>query len=174
MASAVFHIGNDAGITHVAGAFNVPTVGIYGPTGPGSWGSFSEQNEIVWGKPGNCTLKCNYDVIINCEDRVCLSSISPKKVLEKLYKLLQKTYEFEEFDVYINPNVAFDLTEKDCLISWNGNEVLLEFQNEQMKSYIEKICSKNLHLKENIEPNEVFQLFYEQDILFLVPKIFRE
>ena len=26
MAGAMFHIGNDAGITHVAGAFNVPTV----------------------------------------------------------------------------------------------------------------------------------------------------
>lgn len=174
MSSAVFHIGNDAGITHVAGAFNVPTVGIYGPTGPGSWGSFSEYNEIVWGKPGNCTLKCNYDVIINCEDRVCLSSITPKKIIERLYKLLQKTYEFEEFDVYINPNATFDLTEKDCLISWNGNEVLLEFQNEEMRKYTEEVCSKSIHLKENLKPNEVFHFFYEQGILFLVPKIFRE
>ena len=174
MASAVFHIGNDAGITHVAGAFNVPTVGIYGPTGPGSWGSFSEQNEIVWGKPGNCTLKCNYDVIINCKDRVCLSSITPKKVLEDLYKLLQKTYQFDDFDIYINPNLNFDLKDKDCLLNWNKNEILLEFQNNEMKFFVEKLLSKSIHFQEYIEPNEVFQFFYEQGILFLVPKIFRE
>lgn len=174
MSSAVFHIGNDAGITHVAGAFNVPTVGIYGPTGPGSWGSFSEQNEIVWGKPGNCILKCNYDVIINCKDRVCLSSISPKKVLEALYKLLQKTYEFDDFDIYLNPNIIYDLKEKDCLINWNGNEILLEFKNEEMKKYLYSLFSKNIHSQEAFVPNEVFHFFYEQGILFLVPKIFRE
>ena len=174
MASAVFHIGNDAGITHVAGAFNVPTVGIYGPTGPGSWGSFSEQNEIVWGKPGNCTLKCNYDVIINCKDKVCLSSITPKKVLEDLYKLLQKTYQFDDFDIYINPNLNFDLKDKDCLLNWNKNEILLEFQNNEMKFFVEKLLSKSIHFQEYIEQNEVFQFFYEQGILFLVPKIFRE
>lgn len=174
MEHAIFHIGNDAGITHVAGAFNVPTVGIYGPTGPGSWGSFAENNEIVWGKPRNCTLKCNYEVIINCKDRVCLTSISPKKIQEALYKLLQKTYLFDDFEIHINPNVFIDLKNKDCLINWNGNEILLEFQDSNMKNYIEKLFSKKIHVKGSIEQNEVFQFFYDQGILFLVPKIFRD
>ncbi|AWM13704.1 hypothetical protein DI487_07410 [Flavobacterium sediminis] len=51
MAAAIFHIGNDAGITHVAGAFNVPTVGIYGPTGPGSWGVFLSRMKLYGENP---------------------------------------------------------------------------------------------------------------------------
>lgn len=174
MAGAAFHIGNDAGITHVAGAFNVPTIGIYGPTGPGSWGSFAEQNEIVWGKPGNCNLKCNYDVIINCKDRVCLSSISVNKVIEALYKVLQKTYAEFPYDVVLNPNVIFDLTERDCLITWDGNEILLEFQNDKMASFTRKLLSKPIHKLNELEQNDVFAFFYEQQLLFLIPKIFKE
>ncbi len=174
MASAVFHIGNDAGITHVAGAFNVPTVGIYGPTGPGSWGSFSEQNEIVWGKPGNCTLKCNYDVIINCKDRVCLSSISVVKIMEALLKLLQKTYDAENVDVFLNPVLEYDLTEKDCIVKWRENEVLLEFQNEEMRNYVSGLLKKPIHAMEELVHNDIFQFFYENELLFLIPKILRK
>src|SRR5690606_26266793 len=103
MSKALFHIGNDAGITHVAGAFNVPTVGIYGPTGPGSWGCFSQHSEIIWGKSGNCDLKCNYDVILNCENRVCLSSTTTEKVIGALYKLLQKAYPEISSTLVVNP-----------------------------------------------------------------------
>ncbi len=92
MTGALFHIGNDAGITHVAGAFNVPTVGIYGPTGPGSWGSFAKHNELIWGKKGVCNLKCNYDVILNCAHRICLTSVTEDRVMEALYKVLQDAY----------------------------------------------------------------------------------
>ena len=35
----------------------------------------------------------NYDVIINCPNRVCLSSTTVPRVLNALYSLLQKAYE---------------------------------------------------------------------------------
>lgn len=31
-------LGNDSGVTHLAAALGVPTVGLYGPTDPGTWG----------------------------------------------------------------------------------------------------------------------------------------
>ena len=172
MEEASFHLGNDAGITHVAGAYNVPSIGIYGPTGPGSWGIYAQQNEILWGKPGNCALKCNYDVIINCKDRVCLSSISVKNVMASLYKLLQKNEEFKEKSLILNPNAVFDLTEKDCLISWSSNEILLEFKNKEMATFMKNLLSKPYHKNYNFNNNEIVNFLQSQELLFLIPTKF--
>ena len=170
MAGALFHIGNDAGITHVAGGFNTPTVGIYGPTGPGSWGSFSEQNEIVWGKPGNCSLKCNYDVILNCENKVCLTSIGTKKIISSLYALLQKTYPNQDSFFVKNPIAQFDFTEEDCLITIEQNEFLLEFKGDENKKMISNLLNSSNNKNFTVEEEELIQFFIEQKILFLIPK----
>ncbi len=169
MAGALFHIGNDAGITHVAGGFNTPTVGIYGPTGPGSWGSFSEKNEIVWGKPGNCNLKCNYDVIMNCADKVCLTSIKINDIKSALFTLLSKTYIDFEMTLIKNPKVIIDFTSNDCLITLNENEFLIEFKTEEYSKIISNLLN-GIKNNSSLEEKQLLDFFIQQKILFLIPK----
>ncbi|HRE77705.1 MAG TPA: glycosyltransferase family 9 protein [Flavobacterium sp.] len=171
MESAFFHIGNDAGITHVAGAFNVPTVGIYGPTGPGSWGSFAKFNEIIWGKKGNCDLRCNYDVILNCPDRVCLSSTTVPRVLNALYSLLQKAYEEIAFDLKVNPLLEVDFSEKDCLLKINENELLIEYRDLSMKNSVEEILKGNFKDDFSEEEESLIHVFIEQQVIFCIPEL---
>ncbi|HEU0137399.1 MAG TPA: glycosyltransferase family 9 protein [Flavobacterium sp.] len=169
MAGALFHIGNDAGITHVAGAFNVPTVGIYGPTGPGSWGSFAEKSEIIWGKMGNCGLRCNYDVILNCASRVCLSSTTANKVIAALYKLLQRAYPEQVQQMMVNPNLKVDITKDDCLLDLEGNEFLINFTDEPTRHQVCNILTGDFR-KADVGDIATFTLFLkEQNIVFSVP-----
>ena len=170
MAGALFHIGNDAGITHVAGAFNVPTVGIYGPTGPGSWGSFSECNELIWGKKGVCNIKCNYDVILNCDHKICLNSVTVSRVEEALYKVLQKAYPEKHFDYTINPQAEFDFSDKECLIKLGENELLLEYHEPKMKQSIEQLLTEAKFNKKDSEINMVVDVLNQQEIIFKTPK----
>ena len=165
MSGALFHIGNDAGITHVAGAFNVPTVGIYGPTGPGSWGCFSENNEIIWGKSGNCGLKCNYDVILNCADRVCLSSTTSEKVMGALYKLLQKSYPEFDSNLVVNPYLKTDFTETDCMLTLDKNEFLVNFTDSHAKQNVTNIIAGNFANKDDKDMSEFMTFLKETPAL---------
>jgi hypothetical protein len=169
MSKALFHIGNDAGITHVAGAFNVPTVGIYGPTGPGSWGCFSEHSEIIWGKSGNCGLRCNYDVILNCGNRVCLSSTTSDKVMGALYKLLQKAYPEQRTTLVVNPNLKTEITETDCMLMLDKNEFLVKFTNNASRENVTNIIAGNFDYLEKADMLEFTAFLKEQDIVFSIP-----
>lgn len=170
MAGALFHIGNDAGITHVAGSFNVPTVGIYGPTGPGSWGSFAKHNQLIWGKKGVCNIKCNYDVIINCEHHICLNSITVNRVIEALYKLLQEAYPNSPSVLKANPQAAHEFSANDCLITLNDSELLLEYYNSTMKSNVEALLLDELEQdSDDHDLLQVIQVLNKQHIIFKVP-----
>lgn len=171
MSEAYFHIGNDAGITHVAGAFDIPTVGIYGPTGPGSWGSFATHNEIIWGKKGNCDLRCNYHVIINCQDRVCLSSVTTNKVVNALYKVLQKAYKHEVSQLVINPLLELDFGKKDCLLKIDEEEMLIEYQEKEMKIFLENLLNGIVPKDLNQEENQILEVFFQKNILYSIPLI---
>ncbi|MEM7085859.1 MAG: glycosyltransferase family 9 protein [Bacteroidota bacterium] len=170
MEGALFHIGNDAGITHVAGAFNVPTVGIYGPTGPGSWGSFAQFSEIIWGKKGVCNLRCNYEVIIACQHRICLSSVSVERVMESLYKLLQKAYPHLCSRILANPQAKTTFTKKDCLIELRNEELLLEYHSVSMRKSIEDLI-KNGFIAAHIDDDlrKVIELLKQKNVLFECP-----
>ena len=171
MAGALFHIGNDAGITHVAGAFNVPSVGIYGPTGPGSWGSFAEHNELIWGKKGVCDIRCNYDVILNCEHRICLNSVTVERVLEALYKVLQKAYPLYEKSLIANPMLDVQFGKNDCILNLGGNEFLIEYQDKNMKNQLELLFKSPLNIDSaNQDLQLAISLFIQQNILFEVPE----
>lgn len=170
MSGALFHIGNDAGITHVAGAFNVPTVGIYGPTGPGSWGSFSENNELIWGKKGVCNIRCNYDVILNCEHRICLTSTTTNRVKEALYKVLQRSYNTLQFVLKINPEIEVRFHKKDCIITLRDNSFLLDFHDETIKADIENLLKHSIIPEKKSEAfQETYSVLKQQNIVFEVP-----
>ena len=173
MAGALFHIGNDAGITHVAGAFNVPSVGIYGPTGPGSWGSFAEHNELIWGKKGVCDVRCNYDVILNCDHKICLNSVTVNRVLEAVYKVLQSSYPEKISFLKVNPEVQIEFSESDCLLKLREQELLMEYHSDIMKQQVENILSgKKQQVPENdTDFQQVIEVLKQQHILFNVPKL---
>ncbi len=137
ISSSQFHIGNDSGITHLAGAFNTPILTIYGPTGPGSWGAFSENVELIWGKKGNCQIRCKYDVVMNCKDRVCLSNVKPEMMLFHLMKLLDKL-NFSKSHLFL-PNPYFTPTIEDnyFLFKSSENEYLLEVSDNESFVFLE-------------------------------------
>jgi Glycosyltransferase family 9 (heptosyltransferase) len=42
------YIGNDSGITHLAGYLGVPTIALFGPTNPRTWGPIGRRTRIIW------------------------------------------------------------------------------------------------------------------------------
>jgi ADP-heptose:LPS heptosyltransferase len=144
---ALFHIGNDSGISHIADAYNLPTVGIYGPTGPGAWGNFSELTQTIWGKTGSCDRKCDYEVLTTCADRVCLSSIKTRTVMGAVFKLLGQAYpELLETEI-LNPALETQLTESDVTLHIDGNEFCIHFTEETVKEEVLQILSGNFNMQ---------------------------
>lgn len=168
MEHALFHIGNDAGITHVAGAYNVPTVGIYGPTGPGAYGSLSEQVEIVWGKLGKCEKRCRYEVILACEHRICLTSIKVETVMAALYRLLDKTYPKMGEKMVISPDLQTEFSSDKCQITIQNQQFDIHFTESAAPDAVRKILSGDLS-----DASEDFQPFIEflrqQKVLLNIP-----
>ncbi|MDC8003753.1 glycosyltransferase family 9 protein [Aureisphaera galaxeae] len=136
VAGALFHVGNDSGITHLAGAFNTPILTIYGPTGPGCWGAFAENVELIWGKKGHCATRCNYEVIINCEDRVCLSNTKPDKMFFHLLKLLNRLYPDASGQYYKNRDFQATLEDESIVFQGKENEYLLEIHDEESRDFM--------------------------------------
>ena len=170
LSGALFHIGNDAGITHVAGSFNVPTVGIYGPTGPGSWGSFAEYNELIWGKKGVCEVRCNYDVILNCEHKICLNSVTVNRVIEALFKVLQRAYSDRETVIIKNPQVEYTFKNGEYLVQVDGKDLLLECRSEEIQKDI-KLLFETPHKLESLNEDmqKVIKVLKEQNVFYNVP-----
>lgn len=131
VSGAFFHIGNDAGITHLAGAFNIPILTIYGPTGPGSWGAFSEQVELIWGKRGNCGLKCNYNVILACENRVCLNNVFPEKMMFLLFRLLKRMKVNQTSTYQMNPDFTYVFEDQSVIFQSKDNEYLIDIKDAE-------------------------------------------
>lgn len=42
------YVGNDSGITHLAAYLGVPTIALFGPTNPRTWGPIGRQTRIIW------------------------------------------------------------------------------------------------------------------------------
>lgn len=87
LASSLFHIDNDSGIHHLAGAIDVPSITVFGPTGPGTWSSITKNNFVHWGGP-YCPNHCHGMKAQECPDRVCLSSIQPEELVVSAERIL--------------------------------------------------------------------------------------
>ncbi|WP_299275528.1 glycosyltransferase family 9 protein [uncultured Psychroserpens sp.] len=173
VSGAQFHIGNDAGITHLAGAFNIPILTIYGPTGPGSWGAFSEKVELIWGKRGNCNLRCNYEVIINCEDKVCLNKVLPKKMLFQLLKLLNKIYKSTSQLYILNPDFRIIIEDDSYIFKSNDKEFLLEIKDFESRKFLaNNLSDKDIDIE--YMPTqflETFKALEQLDVFYPYPNI---
>lgn len=87
LSGSLFHLDNDSGIHHLAGVMDVPSITVWGPTGPGTWGSITKKNFVHWGGP-NCRNHCGGSRMVTCEDRVCLTSIPPVELVLSAKKIL--------------------------------------------------------------------------------------
>lgn len=145
---ASFHIGNDSGITHFAGVFNIPFVSFHGLTGPGSWSALSEHREVVWGKPGNCNIRCKYEIAINCEHRNCLTSITVNKALEAVYKLIQKSAIMREGrqKLIFNPEYTVKSESEGFAIASKEKELFLDFKDKTEREYFTKLVQDDVYL----------------------------
>ncbi|WP_298899998.1 glycosyltransferase family 9 protein [uncultured Psychroserpens sp.] len=173
VSGAQFHIGNDAGITHLAGAFNIPILTIYGPTGPGSWGAFSENVELIWGKRGNCNLKCNYDVIMNCNDKVCLNKVLPKKMLFQLLKLLNKIFKSPTQLYILNPDFKVIIEGESYIFKSKDNEYLLEIKDFESRKFLaNNLTDKDINIQAMpTQFNETFKALEQLDVFYPYPNI---
>ena len=65
--SCRLYVGNDSGITHLAGYIGCPTVALFGPTDPRVWGPLGRRVRIIWRKP--------------------IESISPEDVRQAIHRM---------------------------------------------------------------------------------------
>ena len=56
-------IGNDSGITHLAAYLGCPTVALFGPTDPGTWGPIGRRTRIIW---KNKLEDISVEDVLNC------------------------------------------------------------------------------------------------------------
>ncbi|MBO6881503.1 glycosyltransferase family 9 protein [Winogradskyella sp.] len=169
-----FHIGNDSGITHFAGVFNVPFVSFHGLTGPGSWSALSEHREVVWGKPGNCNIRCKYDIAINCEHRNCLTSISVNRALEAVYKLIQKSeiMKGRREKLVFNPEYTVRSQGEGFLIKSREKELFLEFKDAKERQCFESLVQNDLFSDEETTENfeRLVDTLIEEALVFALPE----
>lgn len=99
----ILMIGNDSGLTHLAGSVGAPVVGVFGPTDPRAWGPYGGDSWTAYAASPNgvellrsgahCALKatiacspCIYrghrlGTPAGCPDRTCLQRITVAQVL---------------------------------------------------------------------------------------------
>ena len=173
ISGALFHIGNDSGITHLADAYNIPTVAIHGPTGPGTWSSFAEHAEVIWGKQGVCHIACNYDVSINCEHRICLHSITPERVMKHVLKLLTAILpETTHERLLLNPETEIEKTDDAFILKLNKNEWLIEFNDPAEIQMFERLLSNQLATGQfSASFQKLLDVFIQNELLFKIPQL---
>jgi heptosyltransferase-1 len=84
MRNAVLVISNDSGPMHIAAAFNVPVVAIFGPTSPERTGPYGEEHIIIRSEEA-----CSPCFKKRCEDLKCMKGITVARVLEKIESGMQ-------------------------------------------------------------------------------------
>ena len=69
LAQAGLFVGQDSGITHMAGLMGVRTVALFGPTDPARWAPRGSHITVVQGVPCLCQ---SWDDVRRCEEKPCL------------------------------------------------------------------------------------------------------
>jgi ADP-heptose:LPS heptosyltransferase len=69
LAKARLFIGQDSGITHLAGLIGVRTVALFGPTDPARWAPSGAHVTVVQGAPCFCR---SWDEVRQCQEKPCL------------------------------------------------------------------------------------------------------
>jgi ADP-heptose:LPS heptosyltransferase len=79
-------VGNDSGITHLAAALAQPrVVALFGPSDPLIWAPSAHRTTIITSSQ-ECA-PCTEGREIRCPDNICMSSITPEKILAVISKI---------------------------------------------------------------------------------------
>ena len=79
------YVGNDSGVSHLAGAVGARTVAIFGPTDEQQWAPRGPRVSILR-RPISCS-PCGDSALKRCPHRSCLTDLTPAEVLHELRKL---------------------------------------------------------------------------------------
>lgn len=82
-------IGVDTGMQHIADAIGARTVSIFGPTNPKTHGAYSK-NALFAERDVPCRFCYGTNKYVNCENRICMKSITPEQVLELVDESLKR------------------------------------------------------------------------------------
>ncbi|MFN7162257.1 MAG: glycosyltransferase family 9 protein, partial [Fimbriimonadales bacterium] len=82
------HLCGDTGTAHIAAAFRVPVVSLYGPTSPDRTGPYGQRDRALY-KRALCT-ECPAD---RCVRKVCLQWITVDEVMDAARPLWQESHE---------------------------------------------------------------------------------
>lgn len=80
-------VGNDSGPMHIATAFDIPVVALYGPTNPRSQGPWSDRAIVL--RIDDVETRCCRR--LDCPDPVCMTEIMPARVANALRELLDRS-----------------------------------------------------------------------------------
>ncbi len=78
-------LGNDSGVSHLAGALGTRVVAVSGPTDPETWG-VRQENAINIGPGQAPCAPCDRETMRECGSRKCLESISVDRVVETVLR----------------------------------------------------------------------------------------
>jgi ADP-heptose:LPS heptosyltransferase len=81
---ASLFVGVDSGVMHLASSFNIPVVGIFGPTDPFYVGPQNRRSRVVREK-----MECSPCHLKGCEERLCMKNLDVQRVLEACEELLR-------------------------------------------------------------------------------------
>ncbi len=68
---------------HLAGAFNIPVIALFGPTDENRVGPISDKKCVI-----RSDIKCIKCYKKNCSPNICMESISPKEVYNKIIEMI--------------------------------------------------------------------------------------
>jgi len=81
-------IGNDSGISHLAGFLGIPAVVIFGPSNPKRWKPFGRSFEVL--RPETDCTPCFETGKMDCKEMKCLEETTPDMVISALFKIYRK------------------------------------------------------------------------------------
>ncbi len=81
---ASLFVGVDSGVMHLASSFDIPVVGIFGPTDPGYVGPQNRKSRVV-----RENLECSPCYLKGCDERPCMKDLDVHKVLEACEEVLR-------------------------------------------------------------------------------------
>lgn len=90
-------IGNDGGMCHVAAAFNIPVLSIFGMDTPKKYIPFEEKSIAIWKPNGLSCCPCTNSVAdkkVGCREKYCMQNIFVSDVIDaiKMLKLPKSLY----------------------------------------------------------------------------------
>jgi len=76
-------VGVDSGIMHLASSFDIPVVGIFGPTDPFYVGPQNRRSRVVREK-----MECSPCYLKGCDERPCMKKLDAQRVLEACEEII--------------------------------------------------------------------------------------